>query len=55
MMSMKKNQDGDKGQKEKEEQERSERLEVYSAWAKDEERQEVVRVNAERAIESGLL
>ena len=43
------------GEKEKEEQRRKERVEVYSAWAKDEEREEVVRVNAEHAIASGLL
>lgn len=45
----------DQGDKEKEEQERRERLEAYRAWAKDEERAEVIRVNAEHAIQSGLL
>lgn len=55
-MGMKKKaQSGGKGQKEREEQERAGRLKVYRAWAKDEERTEVVRVNAERAIESGLI
>lgn len=46
-----KSEDKEKG----EEQRRKDRLAVYRAWAKDEEREEVTRVNAQRAIESGLI
>jgi hypothetical protein len=48
---MKKNKSEEKG----EEQRRQERIAVYLAWAKDEERAEVIRANVEHAIASGLL
>ena len=39
----------------KEEQRRAERLELYAAWALDNERREAVRTASKRAIETGLL
>jgi hypothetical protein len=51
----KKSQSEDKEQQEREEQKRKERLEVYQAWAQDEERLAANKLAAARAIASGLL